>query len=68
MLEPLFQAFTLSQQVKSPTRGSSVLDIFATNVPFYFGKIQCVKGLVKSDHKCVILSPKQKNSTRKKMD
>ena len=59
-LEPLFQAFTSFQLVKSPTSGSRVLHIFATNVPFDFGKIQCVKGLMKSDHKCVILSLKQK--------
>ena len=60
-VEPLFQAFTLSQLVKSSTMGLRVLDIFATNVPFDFGKIQCVK----SDHKSVILSPKQKRSTEK---
>ena len=44
MLEPLFQAFTLSQLVKSPTRGSRVLDIFATYVPFYFGKDSMCEG------------------------
>lgn len=65
-LELFFQAFTLSLQVKSPTRGSRVLDIFATNVPFDFCKIQFVRGLINSDHKRVILSLKQRTPPERK--
>lgn len=55
-LQPVFQSFALSQLVKSPTGGSLILDIFATNASIYFGNIQCVNGLVKTDHKFVIVS------------
>jgi hypothetical protein len=40
--------------VKTPTRCNNILDVFITNVPHYWKKVQVRKGLLRSDHNIII--------------
>ena len=44
--------------VKTPTRCNNILDVFITNVPHYWKKVQVTKGLLISDHDIIITFPK----------
>ena len=48
----------LTQMVKAPTRCNNILDVFITNVPYYWKKVQVRKGLLRSDHNIIITFPK----------
>ena len=49
---------SLIQMVKTPTRRNNILDVFITNVPHYWKKVQVTKGLLRSDHDIIITSQK----------
>ena len=44
--------------VKTPKRRNNILDVFITNVPHYWIKLQVTKGLLRSEHDIIITSPK----------
>ena len=48
---------TLNQMVKSATRGNHILDVFITSSPFLWKTPKMHKGLVRSDHLAIIVTP-----------
>ena len=57
-IHELLSQQSLIQMVKTPTRRNNILDVFITNVPHYWKKVQVTKGLLRSDHDIIITSPK----------
>ena len=51
------QQHALKQMVRVCTRGERILDVFLTNYPFLWNEGRVHKGLVRSDHLVVIVSP-----------
>ena len=44
--------------VKTRTRGDNILDVFITNIPHYWKKVNAAKSLVRSDYSMVIAYPR----------
>ena len=44
--------------VKTPTRKDKILDVFITNVPYFWRKVSVAQGLVRSDHSVVLAYPR----------
>ena len=57
-IHDLLSQQSLIQMVKTPTRCNNILDVFITNVPHYWKKVQVRKGLLRSDHDIIITSQK----------
>ena len=57
-IHDLLSQQSLIQMVKTPTRCNNILDVFITNVPHYWKKVQVRKGLLRSDHNIIITSQK----------
>ncbi len=55
----LLNQLSLFQMVKTPTRGANILDVFISNIPHYWKKVKVVKSLVRSDHKMIIVYPRE---------
>ena len=51
------QQHELHQMAKVPTRGEKILDVFLTNAPLIWKAGKTHKGLVRSDHHVVTVSP-----------
>ena len=54
----LLSQHNLQQLVKKPTRNHKILDVFLTNCPYLWEKSTVFKGLVRSDHLVVVVSPR----------
>ena len=52
-IHDLLSQQSLIQMVKTPTRCNNILDVFITNVPHYWKKVQVRKGLLRSDHNII---------------
>lgn len=63
---PLITQNSLTQMVKTPTRGLNTLDVFVTNHPFLFHRVSTINGLINSDHLTVIVNPKVKEPAVRK--
>ena len=50
--------FNLEQLVKKSTRGHRILDVFLTNQPHLWNQPTVFKGLVRSDHLAVMVTPR----------
>ena len=50
--------FNLEQLVKKSTRGHRILDVFLTNNPHMWNQPTVFKGLVRSDHLAVMVTPR----------
>jgi hypothetical protein len=57
-IHDLLSQQSLIQMVKTSTRCNNSLDVFITNVPHYWKKVQVRKGLLRSDHNIIITSQK----------
>ena len=57
-IQELLSQQSLIQIVKTSTRCNNILDVFITNVPHYWKKVQVTKGLLTSDHDIIITTPK----------
>ena len=57
-IHDLLSQQSLIQMVKTPTRCNNILDVFITNVPHYWKKVQVRKDLLRSDHNIIITFPK----------
>ena len=53
MLIYIFNTFGFTQMADSPTRGNSILDLFATNRPGLIHKVKVTPGL--SDHEAITI-------------
>ena len=58
-IKDLISQHNLEQLVKKPTRNHNILDVFLTNCPHLWEKSKVFKGLVRSDHLVVMVSPRQ---------
>ena len=56
-IQDLMSQHALQQMVKASTRGQRTLDVFITNCPFLWKSAKVHKGLVRSDHLAVVVSP-----------
>jgi hypothetical protein len=57
-IKVLLSQHNLQQLVKKPTRNNKILDVFLTNCPYLWEKSTVFKGLVRSDHLVVVVSPR----------
>ena len=48
----------MEQMVRKPTRGQKILDTFLTNCPHLWNHSRVFKGIVKSDHLAVVITPR----------
>ena len=49
----------LKQMVRKATRGNNILDVFLTNCPHLWKDPTIFKSLVRSDHRAIVVTPKQ---------
>ena len=56
-IKDLISQHNLEQLVKKPTRNHKIVDVFLTNYPHLWEKSKVFKGLVRSDHLVVMVSP-----------
>ena len=50
-------SFCLEQLVKAPTRKNAILDLFLTNMPDMYSKVEVLPPIATSDHNVILASP-----------